>query len=104
MKLFTFLFSIYLLFLTCMPCGDVAGEENRLGKQTAIEKEMDHHNHTTKACTPFCCCSCCSTSVIFQAFILIDIYKPTFQSVNGDYCAFYISKDFHSIWQPPRTC
>jgi len=67
-------------------------------------EQPQSHQHGGEACTPFCFCSCCATSII-----QIPIAKFQAQKTNGPLekfpflSAFYQSNVFSNIWQPPRA-
>ncbi|MBK9107330.1 MAG: hypothetical protein IPM92_02840 [Saprospiraceae bacterium] len=103
MKFFTITFSLYILVLSLVPCGDVHDCNEVQITYISANADTDHHKHETDTCTPFCICSCCGTSVInmhdpatFSDIVLVHskdlpVYMQTFLSIAY----------FH-IWQPPK--
>ncbi len=103
MKFFAFIMSFYLLALSCYPCGD--SQECDVKAEAKISQSDVHqqHNHNKEACTPFCTCSCCPSSVFFTPFAKAQDTHVHIQSIK--YSLFDITFDsdvFSSIWQPPR--
>lgn len=102
-KLFTIIMSFWLLFLSCLPCGDSI-ECNSKG-QVSISATSDHqqHKHQGEHCTPFCTCSCCAASVFFQTIASYKISKRIFPSTKYlVYDISYSSQISFTIWQPPN--
>jgi len=103
MKFFTLLFSLYMLGLSCFPCGD--SEECAVKDDTTISSAANHNGHSqdTEHCTPFCTCSCCAVSVSLQTIASYKIPKRVFADKN--YPAYEISYTEQisiAIWQPPK--
>ena len=100
MKVFTIIFSIYILVLSSIPCGDSIGN---IVKTTQIISATDNHNHSTDLCTPFCSCTCCSTSAFYHTLSSFVMPKELFQSMKFNMVnSSCLSSNFHSIWQPPK--
>ncbi|MES2851202.1 MAG: DUF6660 family protein [Bacteroidota bacterium] len=103
MKFFTLLFSLYMLGLSCFPCGD--GDECVVKDDTNISAPINHNNHSQDAehCTPFCTCSCCAVSVSLQAIASFRISKRIFPAKNYPvYEISYSEQVSFAIWQPPK--
>ena len=103
MKICSFIFSFFLLYISCLPCGD-SQECNQKALQT-ITATTNHqdHQHSNEACTPFCSCSCCPASVISQPLAKVQSERPfpgsqKFPLQNDS----FLSQEFSSIWQPPK--
>lgn len=108
MKIFSVILSVYLLALSCLPCGDV--EDCKVVDNEKISfSETNHTNHQedTETCSPFCICACCGTNIAlnfsFSTFIseieqqfLLDKVK-----INS-YNTKFISDFYGNIWQPPK--
>ncbi len=102
MRIFTFIFSLFILVLSIVPCSD---DENC--NEANIELSSDHadHDHEEDSCTPFCTCSCCSCAgFVFLALKFhvtlqeAKILSPAVTINNSD----FISNYFNSFWQPPK--
>ncbi len=108
MKLFSFIFTIYLLVLSAQPCRDIA-ETGFSDPQTGIEQnqfeEKEDEREESHECSPFCICSCRQMSVIQKlsspvqekeiAVLTRDFSKIASQS-------HYSHQYFDFIWQPPK--
>jgi hypothetical protein len=100
--LFGFL-AIFLLYLSCLPCGDKV--ECSAKAQVKISTSTNHqdHKHSSEACTPFCNCSCCAASAFNAPLLKVQAAKIYFQSVkfplHNEDCNTEV---FYSIWQPPK--
>jgi hypothetical protein len=108
MKLFTFIYALYILVLPLLPCGD-REECNDEKVKTSIVKNVDtdHQNHDVEDenCSPFCTCMCCG-QIITNLFYPIKEEKSnhSFQSKNiASYKSnFHLSSYLDRIWQPPK--
>jgi hypothetical protein len=106
MNLFNFIFSIYLVALSCLPCADL--EVNSLAhssQEVSANHEKHSHDKENDLCPPFCICNCCGQQILnFNQEITLEFRKigeeittqiPTYKSIS--YSNFY-----GSIWQPPQ--
>jgi len=103
MKWFVWLFSIYLLFLSCVPCtaeDDCCSDE--VSTTLPYEKGPDEQHKPSCPCSPFFACSTChgvipSTIDVQLSKILLPVSKLPF---------FYTEQDLldfpPAIWQPPK--
>lgn len=92
-----------MLCMSFLPCED--GHERLSGTQVKISDNKDDkkHQHESEACSPFCVCSCCSTSAFFFHFNKTQTTKIAFQSVKYPLHNVSLSTDvYYSIWQPPK--
>lgn len=109
MRVFWFIFSLYLLLLFVQPCPDCAASEFPYpqieNEQTQPQYDREHTESESRECSPFCICSC------RQVFVTDKIPVP---SSNGTIVCFlnstarisYQSKYSHQhlklIWQPQK--
>ena len=102
MKLLTFMLTVYMLLLSCMPCND-SSDCSAEEKVSITINSTDHDNHDDEEnCTPFCVCACCAVPV-FQSSAAIAIQKFSQQIVLNNYKEDkFFSTSFSNIWQPPR--
>lgn len=100
--LFGFL-AVFLLYLSCLPCGDKV--ECSTKAQVKISASTNHrgHKHSSEACTPFCNCSCCAASAFNSPLSKAQVNKIEFQSEKYPLYNVAFSTEAHkSIWQPPK--
>lgn len=105
MRLFAYIFSIYILALSVMPCSDAY---NDCESDTTYKEYSQAHNHSTDHndnCSPFCTCTCCSTTANPKFTPLkFQITKPIVSSkITYPIRDFsFISNYCGNIWQPPK--
>jgi hypothetical protein len=101
MRVFTFLFAVYILGITLMPCCDAVTcpEES----PTELSANHNHSEDEEDHCTPFCTCTCCGsifTSTAIPAVITFNT-TPTFIS-HTVYYKLSTPKDYNAgVWHPP---
>ena len=106
MKKFWLLFSILILTLSVLPCGDTI--ECKDNSKTEIAQQSDHenHNHSAEQCPPFCTCACCGVQLANFDTQLISFKENTFLSFQKEkissYETIHIKKIADKIWQPPK--
>jgi hypothetical protein len=106
MKNFWLLFSLLILMLSVLPCGDTI--ECKDNSKTEIVQHNDHenHNHNSEQCPPFCNCACCGVQLANFDTQLISFKENTtfkFQKEKiSSYETIYIQKIADKIWQPPK--
>ncbi|MEO6253431.1 MAG: DUF6660 family protein [Ferruginibacter sp.] len=103
MKFLFFLLSFFMIYLSCMPCGDSRECNVKTEIKMAATDNHDHDSHDQEACTPFCSCACCAVSVNFQQAFYTKYQALNFQSFNFLNNAGLPSYNLHSIWQPPKS-
>jgi hypothetical protein len=107
MKLIWFLFSIYLVSLSLLPCNDIddcsSFAKTELHKNHSQEKKSDFQNDQ---CAPLCSCACCgvhgfqfqkSIFIIDKNISFVEAKKQNDFYVSTTYKAIYLG-----IWQPPK--
>ncbi len=106
MKFFCFIFSIFLLILSVLPCNESV-ECYDISK-TIISQTDSHNNHTheTDQCTPFCICTCCGV-YFFQIQTPFLSSKENVVVLDNEklktvYSFFYKQNISSKIWQPPK--
>lgn len=106
MKIACFSFAVYLLYLAVYPCSDssTCADEKKAGLEVVDISGHDHGTNELDHCTPFCICSCCSTSMQATAFLNIDLQQADHNTVVIPYRENYIPNNSYSIWQPPKSC
>ncbi len=103
MKIFAFILAFTILALSVMPCMD-GGLANNGSTKVEISKTDNHNEHNdTDDCSPFCICSCCSTTISSHTLSFNYFDKLVFLAKK--YSAFKSSNYSNvsiSIWQPPK--
>ena len=103
-KVFTLIFSFYILALSCMPCSD-KDDCNYMSADQSTFATTDHSDHDsdTENCSPFCMCACCgqSFSSSFASYSLA-LHVPVSLDKFPIYNASFVSEVYLSIWQPPK--
>ncbi len=111
MKVTTYIFTIYILALSFVPCSDGGGGMVEIVKHFfGVEHHhvSDHEQHSKDcgddACTPFCVCSCCSIAVDIppKLFFKVEYLPPILSKLQTSFSDFIPSSFHTSIWQPPR--
>lgn len=105
MKLSCYLFSFYMLLLTCTPCADTY-EDYLKSKESIISQTDDRntnkeHNET---CSPFCICTCCGHQTPFNILAALIKYTKAFK-VDKQFTIYnqsIVSSYYGNIWQPPK--
>jgi hypothetical protein len=91
-----------MLGLSFMPCGDIL-ECNNTEMIASIDVGHEKHSHDKEGCTPFCVCSCCTSTVFFTPLLHYKIGRLFFKSsIYPLYKIPYFSSISFSIWQPPK--
>jgi len=111
MKIATNIFTIYLLALSFVPCGDGGGGiveivNHYMGLEHKHVSDHDQHSNDCgdDSCTVFCICSCCSSAVDSPAQqpSLVDLPTPI-PSTNPSFSPNFIISDHKPlVWQPPK--
>ncbi len=102
MKLFASIMALVVLALSVMPCADMAAT----GSKANISYSQNHSGPDQDApddCSPFCTCSCCSTSFNLSINNAPATAVPSFGSkVKMSYNSSKPIEISLPIWQPPQ--
>ena len=101
MKLFSYILSVYILVLNAYPCIDVPAG-NHLTQTECGQNIPSEEHHDLDHCSPFCTCTCCTSPVFQQTFIVKIEIPPVFSKTSFEYLSSYIFFHSESIWQPPK--
>lgn len=110
MKIAIHIFTLYMLALSLIPCGDGGGGIVEIANHFfGIEHQhiSDHEQHSNSCgddtCTPFCVCNCCSISVNIPTNIdFYDKYLMLVSQKLPSYKSNFYSSGFNtSVWHPP---
>ncbi len=110
MRLLMSLMSVYMLFLTTIPCSDslariLCDHDNTFTLHMEEIEQNVHSESEQDACSPFCACDCCgiklsSYSLFLSEWKLLalfyDNYRPPFKNIGHD------SWSSIPVWQPPQ--
>ena len=106
MKVFCFIFSLYILFLSLQPCEEMtANVDLRVNK--AMEQTQIDGQPAEKCddCSPFCICACCHFSTAYQFRTFSVTGKITASAIfraNFSYRNPYSQAYKNPVWQPPK--
>ncbi len=105
-KIFTLIFSFYILALSCMYCSDNDACKDLSADHSTCAltcSTADHQNQQDNDnCSPFCQCSCC------HGFVVLQFSKFTSEHLFANakqfalYSANFSSAFSGNIWQPPK--
>jgi len=99
-KIFTFIFSCYILLLSTVPCCTVDNcNDETLQSQTAGKHD---HNDGCKNCSPFTLCGNCVGFTITANSFQVDTPLQLIQQTFSGYIQSYLPQYISSFWQPPR--
>ncbi len=106
MRFLAFLFAMYVLALSAMPCNDLHDGRSLTKNTTEVITGLPHDGDHLDLCSPFCICSCCNTSIVFN-FNIPSIKIPDILIENnkksGILSSSFISSFYGKIWQPPQS-
>lgn len=107
MRSTSFILSILILILSCLPCADVdcmTIVQPNIQKAENNASREQHENHgNVDLCSPFCHCTCCATYTVINNVVSIP------ERIDVAVCPIftvYLSADLIEIslpvWQPPQ--
>lgn len=108
MKVFCFIFSVYILLLSLAPCSEMIEFAESLNKKPSQQVTLQNDNKTDangENCSPFCICSCCHFSTVYQFKTFSVTSKQIVQpvSTNPNFYQNPYAKEYKtSVWQPPK--
>lgn len=100
MRLATFILSLLVLTLGCMPCADADAfaSKDHVELTTSSEQGAEH----TDICSPFCICTCCAGFSATHTFTGIKTFIPQQGACHIAYYIASLRKVSLPIWQPPQ--
>jgi hypothetical protein len=105
MKWINYIFSIYLILLSCLPCADMEVNSSfQSSKEFSSNGDKHSRDKDNDTCSPFCICSCCAgQGFTFDTnnYNLISV-KTLIDKIIPEYKSIHSSNYFGSIWQPPQ--
>lgn len=105
-KIIAFIFSLYILLLSGMPCTDAQDCNLPTTTQVSATQSHDNHQHESEHCPPFCHCSCCSVAVSkLPTFALVYKKLPLANQLKFSfYHSHHLTGFLEAVWQPPKYC
>ncbi|MRG45755.1 hypothetical protein GFS24_11560 [Chitinophaga sp. SYP-B3965] len=98
MRMLTYILTILVLTLSCLPCADADVAHNDMESMSMTHPAQDQH---PDACSPFCICTCCA-SYSFIYYTATNLTVP----VSSPNYSFFDVHTLHEIslpiWQPPQ--
>jgi len=103
MKLTFFIVTCIMLYMSCIPCGDMQDCTGKEKTSITAANGQQHERHQSEACTPFCVCSCCSASVLHFPIAKMQLANTRTNSLKFPLFNVAFDTEVHSsIWQPPQ--
>ncbi|MCD9189561.1 MAG: hypothetical protein LUM44_24345 [Pyrinomonadaceae bacterium] len=108
MKIFCFILSIYILLLSLAPCSEMIGFAESLNEKSSPQTVLQTQHETNENgedCSPFCICSCCHFSTVYQFKTFTITRKITVSPISRHenlYLNPYSNTFKNSVWQPPK--
>ncbi|QWX84759.1 hypothetical protein H0I23_03710 [Cellulophaga sp. HaHaR_3_176] len=105
MKIFTVIFSIYILSLNIIPCSDstTIDYDSEIAQVQKSISEQDHNSTIGDTCSPFCNCQCCHSNTIDFGLINFEPFQPKFLENKFSHFSGLGKDVFLSLLQPPRA-
>lgn len=110
MRIHVLLLALYILLLSCLPCGDMkdcSEVRDSVASHASAPAAANHthHDNDVEQCSPFCSCICCgqisnwrSSTIIMQPVMRVTPPKILL-------AALFLQSEYTSaIWQPPKYC
>ncbi len=109
MRVFCFIFIVYIFVLLAQPCQDAFGDLDTSGHKwyavAHVDRPSPSDEHSDE-CSPFCICSCCGhqTAARFSpTSIALDSDHILISAGMSDYIPPSTSTFQNLIWQPPKA-
>ena len=111
MKYFCYIFSLYFLALSVMPCSDIHDMNSSVGSEFASISTDNHsncpHEEEQDFCSPFCVCSCCGQFFVATRLPKLSFHLPIIRNFKEKSC-FLFSENWQSdylksIFRPPQV-
>ncbi|AEA42463.1 hypothetical protein [Fluviicola taffensis] len=103
MKVFWFIFSLFVFTLSVIPCCTEECQEEELTCSTEHHQEDEEEQ---KNCSPFCTCTVCGLyACIMEQVQVVNTYtvnESPAASLGNPYTFHFTSEFEVNIWQPPK--
>ncbi|HQZ82376.1 MAG TPA: hypothetical protein PLR83_04085 [Pyrinomonadaceae bacterium] len=111
MRVFSFIFVVYMLVLLAQPCQEfvasASGDSAACPTTAVVRGDTPESGSKTDGCSPFCICSCCSINSMGAHTVSVAIESPaTVNAIPREIAAYssqHTSNYLASIWQPPKA-
>jgi len=102
MKWLAYIFSFYLLAITCLPCADNDCKEATVSLTATAHQDEHHQGDEEKSCSPFCYCSCCQTVCTTKYSPIVMLVPFQEKEEKQSTINSTLQDNFSAIWQPPK--
>ncbi|MGO4292020.1 DUF6660 family protein [Chitinophaga sp. RAB17] len=99
MRLISYILTLLVLVLSCIPCSDKATTRVAVIQYTAPEGAQ---HASIDACSPFCICACCATNPVLSEHIVYSLYRPDLSVTHPVFCCSFVQELPFAVWQPPQ--
>lgn len=105
MKHLILIFAVIFSGIAIMPCQDAAASEIACSTEMSGHEATDAHSDETAEdlCSPFCACHCCHIHKVRIAASVNTLLPLTAEESKEALTAALLSKNFFSIWHPPKV-
>lgn len=102
MKILALILSLYVTWLTTIPCIDVPQENSAHKTELSRQNQDNRHQDDVDHCSPFCTCNCCQTNIdIVNATTLSPTLSNSFQYY--DISSTFQSPELLDFLIPPKA-
>jgi len=103
-RIFAYILVIIVLVLNLVPCADTHDHAGApvAASLSSADHTKGHEIPVQDACTPFCHCSCCASSVVLKLIVGLN---PPFSIPQTSTAAHFDGRSIDvslSVWQPPK--
>ncbi|WP_291910622.1 DUF6660 family protein [Chitinophaga sp. CB10] len=102
MKILVYIFSLYLLALSCIPCNDALAAVPGMPLTAVSSAPAEQHSDHVDFCSPLCVCSCCNVQLMTVSHWQYAVIHPQQQYLYPHYTVAIPTAGSRAIWQPPR--
>ena len=107
MKATAFILAILVLILSCLPCADIAIEQQFASHSTEVAGAHGHshedHKDGIDLCSPLCHCACCAGfSILYRLNTIPLKHVSVERPVYTEYLGASLIDISLPIWQPPQ--
>lgn len=103
MRILSVICAIIVLALNMVPCADA--HEHLVDQDVSISAastNVEHNIPVDDACTPFCHCTCCASTIVAKISTALQTPFIIKSKVKTDYFEENSIEVSLSVWQPPK--